>query len=251
MSSQLDALHDSAARLARIVEPLTAGQLRSPAYPTEWSIADVLSHVGSGATIMQLRLDAALAGHDLTNDLSQPIWDDWNAKTPEVKATDAIAADRALLERVESLTPDERDGFTFSMGPMQFDLAGFLGLRLNEHALHTWDIEVALEPVATLPSDAAGWIIDNLAMIVRYSGRPTGLEHDVHVRTTDPARDLTLALGSDAVSLSLSSGEHAPDLELPAEALIRLAYGRLDPDHTPPVRGSGNLAELRLVFPGV
>jgi hypothetical protein len=41
-----------------------------------------------------------------------------------------------------------------------------------------------------------------------------------------------------------------PDLVLPAEALIRLVYGRLDPEHTPPVGGTADLDELRRVFPG-
>jgi hypothetical protein len=40
-------------------------------------------------------------------------------------------------------------------------------------------------------------------------------------------------------------------VELPAEALLRLVYGRLDPDHTPAqVIGAGTLDELREVFPG-
>jgi hypothetical protein len=45
-----------------------------------------------------------------------------------------------------------------------------------------------------------------------------------------------------------ASGE--PDLEIPAEGLIRLVYGRLDPDHTPPIGGSADLDALRRVFPG-
>ena len=40
------------------------GAARSRAYPSEWTIADVLSHVGSGAVIMQRRLDDSLAGRD-------------------------------------------------------------------------------------------------------------------------------------------------------------------------------------------
>ena len=40
-------------------------------------------------------------------------------------------------------------------------------------------------------------------------------------------------------------------LVLPAEAFARLVYGRLDPDHTPPVEGDAeSLDELRKVFPG-
>ena len=73
---------------------------------------------------------------------------------------------------------------------------------MNEHALHTWDVEVVLDPNATVPVDAAIVVIDNLDLIVRFGGRPTGEEHDVNVHTTNPARDFTLTLGADAVSLS-------------------------------------------------
>jgi hypothetical protein len=53
------------------------------------------------------------------------------------------------------------------------------------------------------------------------------------------------------VSLALSAGAGEPDLVLPAEAFIRLVYGRLDADHTPAVAGSADLDALRAAFPGV
>ena len=251
MVDQLDALETSVARLRGIAEGLGADQLREPGYPTEWSIADVLSHIGSAAVIMQLRLDAALTGDDLADGFAQPIWDEWNAKSDDAKAADGLAADRALLERIESLTDEERSRFSMSMGPITVDYPQFIGLRLNEHALHTWDVEVAIDPGATLPPDATRLIIDSVAMIARFTGKATGSHHDLHVRTTEPARDFTLSLGGDAVSLTPCDDDHAPDLELPAEAMIRLVYGRLDADHTPPVRGNADLDELRRTFPGV
>jgi hypothetical protein len=53
MSNSLDALHSSVARLRSVVEGLDDSQLTTPAYPAEWSIAQVLSHLGSGAVIMK------------------------------------------------------------------------------------------------------------------------------------------------------------------------------------------------------
>jgi uncharacterized protein (TIGR03083 family) len=248
---ELAALRASAARLRHIVEPLSADQLRAPAYPTEWSIADVLSHLGAGVVIMRLGLDAALAGRKLPDDHAQPIWDEWNAKSPEENRADALAADRALLDRVGSLTDEQRERFTFSIGPIPVDLAGFLGLRLNEHAVHTWDIEVALEPNATVPPEAARLVVDNLGMITQFAGKPTGIQVDLHVRTTEPARDFTLSVGLEMVSLTPCPDAHPPDLELPAEALVRLVYGRLDAGHTPPIEGRADLDELRRVFSGI
>ena len=71
------------------------------------------------------------------------------------------------------------------------------------------------------------------------------------MRTTDPGRDVALRLSADGVELGPGEPGLAPDLELPAEALCRLVYGRLDPDHTPAFTGDGELLDsLRAVFPG-
>ena len=67
---QLDALRASVTRLRAIVDGFDADQLRAQAYPAEWTVADVLSHLGSSAVIMQLRLDAALAGRELADDFA-------------------------------------------------------------------------------------------------------------------------------------------------------------------------------------
>jgi hypothetical protein len=47
--------------------------------------------------------------------------------------------------------------------------------------------------------------------------------------------------------------DEVPVLRLPAEAFVRLVYGRLDPDHTPPaVQADPDLLDkLRSTFPGV
>jgi uncharacterized protein (TIGR03083 family) len=253
---RLVALRISVTRLNAIIEGFDADQLRLSAYPKEWTVADVLSHLGSSAVIMQARLDAGLTGDDLADDFAQGVWDEWNAKTPDAQVADALAADRALLERIESLDDAERARVHLAFGPITLDLAGGVGARLNEHALHTWDVEVVLDPNATVPVDAASCVVDNLGMIVQFAGKPTGTQRDIAVHTTDPARDFTLSLGAEAVTLTPSAAPIIPnrvsaDLELPAEALVRLVYGRLDPAHTPPVRGDIDLDELRRAFPGV
>ena len=250
MTDHVDVLRASVERLRGIVEELNPTQLEMPAYPTKWTIADVLSHLGSGAVVLQRRLDDAVAGSATPSDFTQPIWDAWNAKSAQAQAADALVADRAFVDRLGSLAADERARFHFAMGPMNFDFAGFVGLRLNEHALHTWDIEVSLDPDASVAPDATRLVVDNLQMVARFTGKPTGSEHLVTVRTGGPRRDFTITLGADAVSLEPSDPVHEPDLEIPTEAFIRLVYGRLDPEHTPPTRGPADLDELRRAFPG-
>jgi len=234
----------SAQRLADLVEQLSPEHLRQQAYPSEWTVADVLSHLGSGGTIMRLRLDGE------EGDM-QAIWDEWNAKDPEAQAEDSLLADDLLQERLYALTAEDQDNMRFAMGPAELDLLTFLALRLNEHSLHTWDVAVTLDATATLPEDEAALIVDTLPMIVRWAGKPTGTERDLSIRTVSPDRAFALALRADGVSLSAGDPVDKPDLVLPAEALIRLVYGRLDPDHTPRgIVGVGHLDELRQAFPG-
>ena len=73
----------------------------------------------------------------------------------------------------------------------------------------------------------------------------------LRIRTTDPERELALTQGSDGVTLEKADGVKEFDLEIPAEAFVRLAYGRLDPEHTPAGVDSTHLDELRRVFPGM
>jgi len=123
-------------------------------------------------------------------------------------------------------------------------------LRLNEHTLHTWDIEVTLDSRATLDLGAAALVVDRLETVIRFTGKPVDTDTRVAVWTNEPRRDFSITLGPDFVSLTPSTTGGKPDLELPAEAFVRLVYGRLDPDHTPPVDGDIDLDSLRQAFPG-
>jgi uncharacterized protein (TIGR03083 family) len=250
MTDQLEALRHSVERLRTVVDGLDADGLEVSAYPVEWTVADVLSHLGSGAVILRRRLDDTLDGVETPPDAAQAVWDIWNAKSPAAQAADALVADRELIDRLLGLNDAERSRFRFAMGPMSFDLAGFVGLRLNEHALHVWDIEVAFDPAATVAPEAVACIVDNLQMFARFTGKPVAEARTLTVVTDEPERAILVTLGPDEVTVSTADPVDSPDLRLPAEAFVRLVYGRLDPAHSPPVSGPADLDELRQVFPG-
>jgi uncharacterized protein (TIGR03083 family) len=250
VDAQLDALRTSIARLRDIASALHDGDLATAAYPTEWTIAQVLSHLGSGAVITQRRLDDTVAGNDTPDDFAPSVWDTWNAKSPTEARDDALAADAALLVRLDTVTPVQRSAFSSAMGPMTLDFEQFVGMRLNEHALHTWDIEVVGDPAATVAQPAAGLLVDNLGFIARFTGRPDPRATPITVRTTDPDRSFTIDLATVPVTLEAGPQQESPQLELPAEAFARLIYGRLDPDHTPGPDQEETLSKLRAAFPG-
>ena len=250
MPTPLDQLTATVARLRTVAESLTADQLRAPAYPTEWTIADTLSHLGSAAVINRRRVEDALAGREPDDAFAPSVWADWNARSPEDQATGYVAASADLLALLAGLTDDQRSGLSISMGPVAFDADTFVGLLLNEHVLHAWDVEVALDPTATLPVPSTELVVDNLAMVAGWTGRAPETGGSLEVRTDAPERRFTLTLGPGRVALEPSVDGAAPDLRIPAEAFVRLVYGRLDDEHTPAVEGPVDLDGLRAVFPG-
>ncbi|HEX8758661.1 MAG TPA: hypothetical protein VF734_01520 [Pseudonocardiaceae bacterium] len=163
---------------------------------------------------------------------------------------DALAADAALLAQLEAVAPDDRDRFTSAMGPMTLGFAEFVGMRLNEHALHTWDVEVVADPAATIPTAVAALVVANLELIARFTGKPTGDTTTITVATTDPQRDFTIDLTPEVVSLTPGAADTAADLHLPAEAFARLVYGRLDDEHAPADVHESALPTPRRAFPG-
>ena len=245
------ALETSAAHLRGLVGNLDAVHLAMQAYPTKWTIADVLSHIGSGAVIMRRRIEAEVDHTPMPDGFNQSVWDEWNAKDDISKATGALEADRQLLDQVGALTDEQRGEFHATLGPLSVDFPQFLGLRLNEHLLHTWDIEVALNSKATLQDEATAVVIDNLEVIGRFGGKPDGIDRKVVVKTTAPERAYLITTTGDRVSLEPTTSTEAFDSQVPAEAFIRLVYGRLDPEHTPDGAESAVVESLRQVFRGI
>jgi uncharacterized protein (TIGR03083 family) len=248
----IEALRGSHDQLSELVEPLETDRLREPSYDSEWSIAQVLSHLGSQAEIFGLFLEAGLSGGDPPGrDAFPTIWDAWNARSPQAQADDALRLDHELVERLETLDPDIRDRMHLTLFGMDVDTAGLARMRLGELAVHTWDVAVALDPSATIRPGAVALLVDVVGQTAARVGKPDGKTRRVHISTSDPERHFNLEIGE---SIALTAGEpdgDAAELQLPAEALIRLIYGRLDPDHTPPHSARGvELDELRGIFPG-
>jgi uncharacterized protein (TIGR03083 family) len=246
----MEMLARSVRRLDDLVDSLDEAQYTQAAYPSEWSIAQVLSHLGSGALIQQRRLTCALAGEAMPEAYPQSVWAEWDAKEPARQVVDGLVADAALLDELRSVPPLARPTLTVSLGPLSFGFEEFVGLRVNELVLHTWDVEVAVRPDAVLPADAAAFVIDNLSLVARFTAKPTTSTRVITIVTTDPMRAFTVDLSPEAATLTADESGAAADLSLPAEAFIRLVYGRLDRLHTPQHADHPELDDLRRVFPG-
>jgi uncharacterized protein (TIGR03083 family) len=251
----LAALHDSHDRLAAVVSGLANDQVTVTSYADEWSVAQVLSHLGSGAEIFEMFLAAGLTGEPAPGmEQFQAVWGTWDAKDPLDQARDAVAADAAFLARLDGMSESDRAAWRMSLFGAEQDLGGIARLRLGEHVLHTWDVAVTFDDQATVPPDAAALLVDGLDGLAARSGKPVEPALRLHLVTHDPDRAFSLVAGPDAVQLSPTGpdpADHDGSLHLPAEAFVRLVYGRLDADHTPDVHAQGvELDAVRAVFPG-
>ena len=211
-------------------------------------MAQVLSHLGSGAVIAGHRVDQALGGPEID---SQPIWDEWNAKDPDAMVLDGLAADAALMDRLDALTTDERASFAVPLGPMSSlrRVHRVPGQRAHPpHLGRRGGLLPGGRPAGRGPDDRPPGRADDR----RFAGKATGSIRTLEVATTGPDDRYSVQLTPDGVVVTPSEAHGPADMVLSAEALVRLVYGRLDPDHTPGFKGAeADLDELRRAFPGV
>jgi uncharacterized protein (TIGR03083 family) len=256
IDEMLAALRTSHDRLTAALTPLTEEQIAAPSYDDEWTIGQVASHLGSSAEVFGLFVDAGVHQTPAPGrEQFEPVWARWNAKSGPEQAADVLIADAAFTEDIAARSPAQQDEWRLDMFGAEQTLGGLLQMRFSEHALHTWDIAVALDPDTTISDDAAALIIDRLPSLVERVGKPSVEPHRILVTTTEPDRTFLLELTTDGARLDPVESDASADasLRLPGEAFVRLVYGRLDPDHTPTsVTAEGvDLDTLRHSFPGV
>ncbi|MGH3155179.1 MAG: maleylpyruvate isomerase family mycothiol-dependent enzyme [Streptosporangiaceae bacterium] len=255
----IEALRGSQQRLASLVGTLSPEQLRGQSYDTDWNVAQVLSHIGSQAQIAQESLTAILAGDEPPGlDDFKKIWAVWDARTPDEQAAQCLIYDATHVAQLDGLTDEQLDGIHAQMFGQQFDAVGLVWLRLGEHALHSWDVAVTVDQSATVAPESVALLMDRVSFVAQWAGKASGEPFGARVHTTGPEREFQLDV-TDSVSLAAAqpgqdgAGDGVARFQMPAEALLRLVYGRLDPAHTPPVTvpsGDLDLDRLRQIFPG-
>jgi uncharacterized protein (TIGR03083 family) len=250
----LRATHDD---LAALVHGLTDEQLAAPSGASEWTVAQVLSHLGSSAEIGLATLETALtAGPAAEPGFNQSVWDRWNAMSPREQATNFLHHDARLVAAYEALTSEQRTAAQVDLGflPRPLPLESFAGMRLNESAQHSWDVRVAFDPSAAIPADVAAVQAEHLAgglgFIVGFVGKADVLAAPAVIDFEGSGYGIVV---TDKVAVVTEPGDPTATFHGPLEAAIRLVGGRLRPTNTPEkvkVTGAVTLDDLRRVFPG-
>jgi uncharacterized protein (TIGR03083 family) len=243
--------------LAALVPTLSDDQLTGPSGASEWTVAQVLSHMGSGAEITLATYQAAIDGTEpLGQDFNESVWARWDASTPQEQAANVLGHAAAVIEFLEALSPEQREGLQVNLGflPFPLPLAAVAGMRLNENAQHLWDVAVALDPSARVDDGTAEVLFEHfgadLGFLLGFIGKADALAAPARVRIGTSNIGIVIA---DAVSVTSSVGEASATIHARPESVIRLIGGRLSPKYTPAdvsVEGNVSLEDLRRVFPG-
>ena len=243
--------------LAAVVAALTDAQLAGPSGASEWTVAQVLSHLGSGAEIALAGYRAALDSEPSPGqEFNESVWERWNSMSPQRQAAGFLEHDEVVVAAMEGLSAEQRAGTTVKLGflPAPLSLASALGMRLNETAQHSWDVRVALDPLATLGPDAAEVMVDHytggLGFLLGFLGKPDQLVEPAVIALADSGVAIVV---NDSVSLVRSPGEPTARFGGELEGALRLLGGRLKPPYIPndlQVTGNVTLADLQRVFPG-
>jgi uncharacterized protein (TIGR03083 family) len=240
-------------RLSAFVAGAAPDELVHSSMCTDWNVAQVLSHLGSGAEIGL----ATVAGTPVE---MTDVWARWNAMAAADVAPSFVTADERLVSWYEERSDDELATRQIQLPflPSPIDVATAAGFRLSEVTLHSWDVFGAFDTEATLDRDATGLLVDRLPMMVGLIGRFTPRETrpapdtTITVTTSDPDRNFELDVGENLDLRLASDGPTAGKLIIPAEALLRLTAGRLRPGREAgaSITGSLTLDQLRAAFPG-
>ena len=254
----ITALRSGHEGLAGVVRGLGEDDLARTSGASEWDVSQVLSHLGSGAEISQAGLRAAIGGVSRpTGDFNQSVWDRWNAMSRQERADGFVRASQELTELYESFDQATRDELRIDLGftPEPVDVETHARMRLNELALHSWDVNVAFDEQAALPAEAVDSLLHDTSLLgwIAKSEHLGGERSVVQVETREPDEVFTLDLGDRVNVVFEKPADPDGTLILPAEAWLRLVAGRLSAQYTPAdvrTAGAAHLDLLRKVFPG-
>lgn len=252
--------------VAQLTGTLTAdGDLwERPSACEGWAVADVVSHMAESNDRFLAIIGAALDDGPAPEFTPQ--------QRAERQATVRAAGRQAALDqltqrvnavfdRLETAGP-EGLARTVTVPAGKLSLAQVATQRLTEVALHGWDVRSAADPRAGLSAGAAPLLLDSvLGSVTRLAGKNVPADANSTYRlelSGEVGGPVTVALAEGKATATRGAPDGAvATLRMPAEAAIRLFWGRLDleralGDGTVQVEGDAAAARaLNGVFRGV
>jgi len=234
----------------------------APSACAGWAVKDVAAHITEGASRAIPVVRATLAGEPAPQFTAE----ERAARTREVRALPGAELATRFPRDVDAVfllfegADEDALATTVVVPAGPHTLAELATQRLLEAALHAWDCAAPRDPAAALRPEAAAPLVDYLlGRIGRMAtGDVGGLTATYHCALEGPGGGpLTLALANGQATATRGAPPAADvTLTLPAEAWVRLVWGRLDLDRalaSGTVRASGDQAKaaaLGAIFRG-
>ncbi|MFL6054021.1 MAG: maleylpyruvate isomerase family mycothiol-dependent enzyme [Actinoallomurus sp.] len=250
----LAALNAASERLIKTVHDLSDDDLARPSFADGWSIAQVLSHLGSAAEIGMMLVQRGIDGDTTapTAADARPVWQRWDALSGRAQCTAWFEVDRRHRELLAALDAQQLESVRVPYFAGLLGMPAYAGYRLSEQSVHAWDIEVALDPTATIPVSEVELLWERLDLVATRFRDADVLRRLAPKRLAVrlPGRALTLDLDTELHLRDGAPADPAASVAGPAEAVLRLVYGRNRPEDDVTVTGDLTLHDLRRLFPG-
>ncbi|MDE3076509.1 MAG: maleylpyruvate isomerase family mycothiol-dependent enzyme [Chloroflexota bacterium] len=220
--------HNEYERLSAYLGQLDADGWQETSYCADWPVLRVISHLSSSAVINGGRLAAWFQGRPpMAREEFPKLWAHYDSLTAEQMLPEFRQATDEYFKVFDALTEDhgatEVEGFMGKQPANRYIMG-----RLNEMALHAWDVYVGRDRRARLTQETVGLLLPVQRAVSLDRQRAEKLAgKKVQFRTVGPSDSLVLDLTGEQPALTHGEGA-SPDvsLELPAEEFCRLMYGR-------------------------
>jgi uncharacterized protein (TIGR03083 family) len=225
-------IHRESDRLADRLERLAEPDWQRPTPCTEWTVADIVAHLASGASVQLLSFQRGLHG-----ETGQPFKDtaerDALTKAKLELPAGAKAADYRremdrLLAVMDTFTAADLDKKAWHRtGPQP--ISWFMSQRLGEITLHSADIHTALDGSFSIAPDAAAALAPAYLARLPRLVRPDALRNVQAVIGLGECGSLTVADGWASYSEAGAGANPTLMVKTSPATLLLMATGRVHP----------------------
>ena len=235
--NQVEALRSEYERLARHLRALDADALAAPSTCEGWSAADVAAHLAWNARLYIRSLGMGLAGEapppapatgaapKITADFVRDRAVELREKLGDGLLQSFEEHNAGFIDILDALDPDVRDTLTVPFLNDTIPLRRLIGLRINEVALHSWDVRSPGDDQAELIEDAA---LASIELWRDTIGRRLRPGPATRVRIEPAGRGAFDVTGGDSPFAGPPSGHADASLMGTASAIALFLSGRAD-----------------------
>jgi uncharacterized protein (TIGR03083 family) len=227
MPEPLELLETQAAATQGVLQSITdADFARDSSGCPGWTVKEVVAHLTTGAQMFEGIARGTLDGANWPEERKRRLAEN-AALNPDELRRRYTEADASLVNTFKSLSADELQAKRQHPALGEVPVIQFLGMRISETAIHSWDIQSAIDPTATLQAPASSAVAAQIVNVFPswfVADSIGGLSRTYRFVVDDTERTLAIAGGKAAWT---SGGSADATLTLDTGDFLLLMTGRL------------------------